>query len=91
MKSWTDPASSFPWVKPGTRIVVHIRTLKQALTHELVLQIVHTVIKFNQKAWLKEYIAMITHDFEKDSFKLMNYAVFQKLMANEENPKISSS
>ena len=35
-KSWTGPASSFPWVKPRTGIVVHIRTLKQALTHELV-------------------------------------------------------
>ena len=60
------------------RIVVHIRTLKQALNHELVLQIVYRVIKFNQKAWLKECIATITDDFERDSLKLMNYAVFLK-------------
>ena len=34
---------------------------------------------------------MVTHDFEKDSFKLMNYAVFRKIMANEENTNTSSS
>ena len=38
--------------------VVHIRTLKQALDYGLVLKRVHRVIKFNQKAWLKSYIAM---------------------------------
>ena len=30
--------------------VIHIRNLKQALTHGLVLKKVHRVIKFNQKA-----------------------------------------
>ena len=30
--------------------VVHMRNLKQALNHELVLKKVHRVIKFNQKA-----------------------------------------
>ena len=33
--------------------VIHIRNLKQALNHGLVLEKVHRVIKFNQKAWLK--------------------------------------
>ena len=40
--------------------VDHIRSLKQALNHGLVLKKVHRVIKFNQKAWLKEYIDMNT-------------------------------
>ena len=40
--------------------VLHIRTLKQALNHGLVLKKVHRVIKFNQKAWLKTYIHMNT-------------------------------
>ena len=31
---------------------VHMRALKQALNHGLVLKRVHRVIKFNQKAWL---------------------------------------
>ena len=31
--------------------VVHIRSLKQALDHGLILKKVHRVIQFNQKAW----------------------------------------
>ena len=40
--------------------VVHIRSLKQALNHELILKKVHRVIQFNQEAWLKKYIDMST-------------------------------
>ena len=40
--------------------VDHIRSLKQALNHGLVLKNIHRVIKFNQRAWLKEYIDMNT-------------------------------
>ena len=40
--------------------VIHIRNLKQASNHGLVLKKVHKVVKFNQKAWLKLYIEMNT-------------------------------
>ena len=40
--------------------VIHIRNLKQALNHGLVLKKVHRVIKFNQKAGLKPYIDIKT-------------------------------
>ena len=40
--------------------VIHIRTLKQALRHRLILQKVHKVIQCNQKAWLKPYTDMNT-------------------------------
>ena len=67
--------------------VVHIRSLKQALNHGLILKKVHRAIQFYQKAWLKPYIDMNTklrkktkNDFEKDFFKLMNNAVFEKTM-----------
>ena len=72
-----------------TEYVIHTRSLKQALIHELVLRKVHRVIQFNQKVWLKPNIDMNTKlgkktkiDFEKDLFKLMNNAVFRKAMEN---------
>ena len=42
------------------KYVVHIRSLKQALNHGLILKKVHRVFQFNQKAWLKSYIDMKT-------------------------------
>ena len=34
------------------------RALKQALNNGLILKEVHSIIKFNQEAWLKPYIDM---------------------------------
>ena len=33
--------------------IVYIRSLKEALSHRLILKKVHKVIRFNQEAWLK--------------------------------------
>ena len=43
-----------------TEYNIHIRNLKQALNHGLVLKKFHRVIKFNQNAWLKPYINLNT-------------------------------
>ena len=76
-------------IEDKKKYVIHIRALKQALNDGLILKSVHTVIQFNQKAWLKPYIDMNTglrkkakKEFEKDFFKLMNKSVFGKTLEN---------
>ena len=70
-------------------LAVHIRSLKQALDHGIILKKVQKIIQFKQEAWLKEYIntsiklrTEAKNDFEKDFFKLMNNSVFGKTMEN---------
>ena len=71
------------------KLNTHIKNLKQALNHGLILKKVHRVIKLNQKAWPKPYIDMNTklrqkvkNNFEQYFFKPMNNAVFGKTMEN---------
>jgi hypothetical protein len=69
--------------------VVHIRNLQYYLEHGLILDKVHRILEFEQKAWMQPSIefnskkrAESKSDFEKDFFKLMNNAVFGKSMEN---------
>ena len=66
---------------------VHFAVLKFYLEMGLTLDKVHRVIKYKQKAWLKEYIdfnsqqrALSRNDFDKAFYKLKNNALFGKTM-----------
>ena len=52
-------------IEDKEKYVMHIKVLKQALNHGLVLKKVHRVIQFNQKDWLKPYIDMNTQLIKK--------------------------
>ena len=72
-----------------TEYIIHIRNLKQALNHGLVLKKLQRIDKLNRNAWLKPYIDMDTdlrkqvkNNFEKGFFKLMNNVLFGKTMEN---------
>jgi hypothetical protein len=67
--------------------IVHFAILKFYLTMGLVLNKVHHVVKYKQKAWLKPYIhfnsqqrALSKNDFDKAFYKLKNNALFGKCM-----------
>ena len=69
--------------------VIHVKALKQALDHGLVLKKIHRAIEFKQSAWMNKYIDFNTrlrtaakNNFEKDFYKLMNNSVFRKAMEN---------
>ena len=74
------------------KYVIHIKALKQAIDHGLVLEKIHRAIEFKQVAWMREYIDFKTrlrttakNDFEKDFYKLMDNSVFKKLWKILEN------
>ena len=81
-------------IEDKKKYVIHIRALKHALNHGLILKKVHRIIQFKQKAWLKVYIMYdintelrknAENEFDKNLFKLMNNSIFGRTMENVRN------
>lgn len=72
--------------------IVHYDILQYYISLGIKVTKIHSIISFNHKAWLKDYIdfntsmrAKATNDFEKDFWKLMNNSFYGKTMENISN------
>ena len=66
-------------LEPKKNYICHYRLLQKFVQLGMKVDGVHRIVKFRQKAWMKEYIEFNTvqrslsrSDFEKDLYKLMN-------------------
>ena len=72
--------------------LIRYRMLKIYIRHRMVVDKVHDMNSFKQSKWLEKYISFNTqkrskakNDFEKDFYKLLNYAFYGKTMENVRN------
>ena len=79
-------------VLPKDNYVVHYKNLKYYLSKGWRLTEVHSILKFKQKAWMKEYIEHNTQkrmeattESLKNFFKLMTNAAYGKTTENKRN------
>ena len=75
--------------------VVHLKVLKFYFHMGMRITAIHKVIRFKQAAIFKDYInensgkrQAATSEFEKDLYKLLNNALFGKMMENVRSQKV---
>ena len=88
-RKYTPSTKLAPNLFNKTKYVTHYRNLQFYLQKGLKLQKIHKVLQFQQAPWLEPYIAFNTNKrknakstFEKSFFKLLNNAVFGKMIEN---------
>ena len=69
--------------------VIHYRNLKYYLSQGLILKKVYRILELKQRPWVKPYIDFntqkikeVTNEADKNLFKLLNNAVYEKTMEN---------
>lgn len=82
-------AISFSPCSDKERYVMHYRNLQQCIRHGLHVKKIHQILRFAQFSWLRGYIELNTrfrttanNEFEKNLYKLINNAIFGKIMEN---------
>ena len=74
------------------KYLIQYRMLKFYVRHGMIVEKIHEIISFKQSKWLESYISFNTQkrnrakkDFEKDFFKLLVNAAFDKFLENIRN------
>ena len=74
------------------KYLVLYRMLKLYVRHGMIVDKFHEIISFKQNKWLEKYInfnirkrSQAVNGFEKDSYKLLNNAIYGKTMENVRN------
>ena len=91
-ESWKSVSKLIPSVESKHKYVLHYRALQLYVRLGLKLTKIYRVLAFDQRPWLEPYIAFNTvqraaasSEFLKMLFKLMNNAIFGKMMENVRN------
>ena len=78
-----------PNLMPKNNYVIHYKNLQYYLSQGQVFKKVHKILEFKQSAWMKPYIDFntqkrkeATNEADKNLFKLLNNAVYEKTMKN---------
>ena len=79
------------WTDKKVYLILY-RMLKFYVRYGMIVDEIHEILSFEQSKWLKKYVSFNTQkrnkvkiDFEKDFYKLLDTAFYEKTMENARN------